>query len=365
MYKKSYHKLSVFCGIPALILLVFLFKIFINEHQSNIKIRGDIFYGLASYYNNSRYYLFDGNQVTPVQENSQLDSSRPLSLLKVNRLKVNVIKVDGLPKATFQLNNIDIFDKSGHSEVIKNEDLGLISANLQKLKYIHLWSPLADLCLIIEHFLIDIHNILFVNWGVAIIILCILIKLLTLPISLLTLYFQRQISKIQSKLNPVILDIKSKYDGEQAHNLIMRAHKDLGVTPFYSLKPMIGLLIQIPILIAVFNVLGVMSQFDGEEFLWINNLAYPDSIFILPFYLPGLGNTVNLLPVMMTLITIFSTTIFQNKHLGLRELKKQKRNLYLMGAVFFILFYPFPAAMVLYWTVANILQTIQEQLIRI
>ncbi|WP_019216301.1 YidC/Oxa1 family membrane protein insertase [Legionella tunisiensis] len=329
MYKKLSHKLFVLGFIPVLIFLMFFSKIFTNEKQSNIKIRETTFYGLASYYNNSRYYLFDGNEVFPVEEHEKLDLNKSLSFLKANRLNVNVIKIDGLQsplyKEVFQPNNANRFDKLGQPDkVVKNEDLGLISEKLQKLKYIHLWSPLASLCLTIERFLIDIHNFLCVNWGVAIIILCIIIKLFTLPISLLTLYFQRQVSQIQSKLNPIILDIKSKYDGEQAHNLIMSAHKDLGITPFYSLKPMIGSLVQIPILIAVFNVLGVMSQFDGEEFLWINNLAYPDSIFILPFYLPGLGNTVNLLPVIMTLITIFSTTIFRNKHLDLRELRKQK-----------------------------------------
>ena len=255
MYKKSYPKFFVLGCIPALMFLIFLFKIFTNEPQNNIPIRETIFYGLASYYNNSSYYLFDGNEVFPIEENGKLGLNKPLSLLGANRLNVNVIKFDDLPsnlhQEIFQLNNSNRLDKLGLPvKVVKNEDLGLISENLQKLKYIHLWSPLASLCLIIERFLINIHNFLFVTWGGAIIILCILIKLFTLPISLLTLYFQSQVSKIQSKLNPIILDIKSKYDGEQAHNLIISAHKDLGVTPFYSLKPMIGTLLQIPILIA-------------------------------------------------------------------------------------------------------------------
>jgi membrane protein insertase Oxa1/YidC/SpoIIIJ len=47
------------------------------------------------------------------------------------------------------------------------------------------------------------------------------------------------------------------------------------------------------------------------------------------------------------------------------ELKRQKRNLYLMAAAFLVFFYPFPAVMVMYWMLANILQTIQQKVIKI
>ena len=67
----------------------------------------------------------------------------------------------------------------------------------------------------------------------------------------------------------------------------------------------------------------------------------------------------------MTIITIYSTIIFQNKHAPVAEVKKQKRNLYFMAFAFFVLFYPFPAAMVLYWTLANILQFIQQKYVEI
>jgi YidC/Oxa1 family membrane protein insertase len=145
----------------------------------------------------------------------------------------------------------------------------------------------------------------------------------------------------------------------------MNAHKELGVSPFYTLKPMLGSLIQVPILIAVFNALGEMPQLDGESFLWIENLAYPDSIGHLPFAIPMFGDTISLLPFIMTAVTLYSTIIFRNRHAPEAEVKSQKRNLYLMAGAFFILFYPFPAAMVLYWTLANMLQTIQQQVIKI
>jgi membrane protein insertase Oxa1/YidC/SpoIIIJ len=77
-----------------------------------------------------------------------------------------------------------------------------------------------------------------------------------------------------------------------------------------------------------------------------------------------LGSTVSLLPFAMTAITIFSTLIFKNRHALPAELRAQKRNLYLMATGFLILFYPFPAGMVLFWTLANVLQTAQQQLVK-
>jgi membrane protein insertase Oxa1/YidC/SpoIIIJ len=118
-------------------------------------------------------------------------------------------------------------------------------------------------------------------------------------------------------------------------------------------------------LIAVFNALGEMPQFIGQPFLWIENLAYPDVIGHLPFTIPMFGDAISLLPFLMTIVTIYSTVIFQNRHAHEVELKRQKRNLYLMAAAFLVFFYPFPAVMVMYWMLANILQTIQQKVIKI
>ena len=181
----------------------------------------------------------------------------------------------------------------------------------------------------------------------------------------MTVRFQRRVSQVQAQLAPKLSEIKANYDGEEAHNYLIAAHKDLGVSPFYTLKPILGSFIQIPILIVVFNVLGEMPQFVGQPFLWIGNLAYPDIIGPLPFIIPMLGDTVNPLPFIMTVITLYSTIIFQNRYAPKAEMKRQKRNLYFMATVFFVLFYPFPAVMVLYWAVTNFLHIIQQQFIKI
>jgi len=337
----------------------------------NRLIQGDfIYYGLASYYNNINYYIVNNNNVhkTIIDKGYVLKKNEWLAL--VGRLNTLLIKATGLSihedMSKLIINNPNVMNKSNTVvKIVGKDELSQVEPILDKIRYFHLWKPLAWLSKVIESSLTAIQANLAVGWGLTIVIFSVLLKILLLPVGVMTVRFQRRVSQIQAQLAPKLADIKANYDGEEAHNLLMAAHKDLGVSPFYTLKPMLGSFIQIPILIAVFNALGEMPQFVGQSFLWIDNLAYPDVIGHLPFAIPMFGDTISLLPFIMTAITIYSTIIFQNRHAHEAEIKRQKRNLYLMAAAFFVLFYPFPAVMVLYWTLANILQTIQQQIIKI
>jgi membrane protein insertase Oxa1/YidC/SpoIIIJ len=84
----------------------------------------------------------------------------------------------------------------------------------------------------------------------------------------------------------------------------------------------------------------------------------------LPFVIPYFGGTLNLLPLLMMVITVLSVLNFQDKHLQGDLLKQQQIKLYLMALAFFILFYTFPAGMVLYWTASNSLQLIKALVVK-
>jgi len=328
------------------------------------------FFGLSSYYNKINYYIVDKNQIYKIDSNKTIELKKFQWLAVVGRLNVFLIKKEGLSlhldgeRVIFN-NPITLNDSTIFTKNISKSELVSTSSELDQIRYYHLWAPLAWLSKLIESILVLIQTYMINNWGLTIVVFATLLKLLLLPIGVMTTNFQRKVSQVQSSLAPKLAEIKEKYNGEDAHNRLMAAHNNLGVSPFYTLKPMLGSFIQIPILIAVFNALGEMSQFDGQSFLWIENLAYPDAIGELLFVIPMFGDTVNLLPFIMTTVVIYSTIIFQNCHISEVEVKRQKRNLYFMAATFFILFYPFPAVMVLYWALANILQTIQQQLIKI
>ena len=189
--------------------------------------------------------------------------------------------------------------------------------------------------------MVFLHNHVNRNWGLVIIIFGLFLKVILIPVAIMTVKHQRKVSRVKTLLEPVLAKIKKQYDGEEAHKQVIAAHKDLGVSVFYSLKPMLGSFIQIPILIAVFNALGEMPQLAGQPFLWIEDLAYPDSIGHLPFNIFMLGDTINLLPFIMTAIAIFSTIVFQNRLASKKEIKTQKTKLYFNGYCVFSSFLSF------------------------
>lgn len=249
--------------------------------------------------------------------------------------------------------------------LLTKSELSQLSSSYQHLRYAHLWAPFRWLCLAIEQLLIWIHSIHPWGWGVSIIFLSLLFKLFILPANCLLIRSQRQVSQVQAKLAPELRHIKKTYSGEAAHQKFMAVHKQCGVTPFYTLKPLLWTLAPVPFLIAIFNVLGEMDQLTGHSFMWIKDLAYPDAIVDLGFHIPLFGDSINLLPILMTALTIFAAVFHQNNIVTPDALRKQKLNLYFMAFGFFILFYPFPSAMVLYWTLANIWQLIQQRFLRI
>ena len=85
----------------------------------------------------------------------------------------------------------------------------------------------------------------------------------------------------------------------------------------------------------------------------------------LPFVLPFFGGHFNLLPAVMTLLTVLSALTQRDESLTPLLRKKQQRQLYLMAGAFFLLFYTFPAGMVLYWTANNFWHLVKIQVARL
>ncbi|WP_101758422.1 membrane protein insertase YidC [Oceanicoccus sp. KOV_DT_Chl] len=323
------------------------------------------FSGLATYLNAVTFVLSEGNDVENIQPGELVALPNKNRITVRGRFNVAVFSTeDVVVKVSDEAIFFQPFEKRTPNiryTVFSKDARAIFEAG----KYQHLWGWLALLAKSAEWSLVSIQQVFDLSWGLTVIVFSIAVKVLLIPVSVLVVNFQRAVSKYQSLLEPQIKEIKSKHDGEQAHERIMAAHKSLGISPFYTLKPMLGTAIQIPILIAVFNALGEMPHFNGSDFLWINNLAYPDAFFEFQKDLPLLGGTFNLLPILMTIVSILSALMFKNKYASPQEVGHQRLKLYLMAIVFLVLFYPFPAVMVLYWTLANILHAIQQQFIKI
>jgi len=326
------------------------------------------FFGLASYLNAAQYYLVDPEGISALDRDTSTTLQDQQWLAIAGRFNVLVIQAPGLSVAFNEtgmaIENEDaLYGPAAVLQLDSRDQLHTIAGELNRVRYAHLWRPLAILASAVESALVMIQSHLVASWGLAIAVLSLLIRVLLLPVTIMTEHFAHRVSEVQAQLAPVLEDIKAKYDGEQAHDRMMAAHRDLGVTPFYTLKPMLATMIQIPVLIAVFNALGEMPQLAGQSVLWVEDLAYPDVISALPFSIPMLGNTLHALPFVMTFISIIATLMFSNPHATETMVARQRRNLFLMSLAFLLLFYPFPAAMVYYWTLANILSALQQKLL--
>jgi len=324
------------------------------------------FAGLATYLNQVHYYVVDEDGIYNLDRNKtepvNLDDGQWLAA--VGRFEVMIIKAADA-KVSFdekQQISVQLLRDKSQSYLIRKPHLKELAPELDQIRYNHLWKPFALISKLSESLLVLIQSTTTLSWGVSILLFALIIKLLMLPVSLMTSKSQEKVSKISSQLQPKLKAIKSKYDGEEAHNKIMQAHKDLGVSPFYTLKPMLSFLIQIPILIAIFNALGEMPQLLNQSFMWFDDLSKPDRFMALNFHIPLLGEDLNFMPIIMTFITLLSTVFHTDKHASDHDNKKQKFKLYLMAVSFLLLFYPFPAAMVMYWAMANLLQFFQQKI---
>lgn len=324
-----------------------------------------VFYGLASYYNGLSFYKVNNHNVETVEPDQPLQLVEGEWFAVVGRFYTVLLNSPGTDLVV-ETDTLKVLNKPPlqlNAQWVRKDRLKEYGEELDQLRYYQLWWPFAALARAVEWSLLQLKALSGFGWGMTIVLFTCLLKVLMVPLSIVTARMQREVSQHQSQLAPLLAEIKSKYDGEEAHKRIMAAHKELGISTFFSLKPMLLMFVQVPIWIAVFNALGEMPQLANASFLWIHDLAYPDSIASLPLTLPLFGNSVSLLPWLMTAVTVLSTLLLRDLHAPADELKRQKRNLYLMGLAFFILFYPFPAAMVLYWTLSNALQIVQQRLL--
>ena len=242
-------------------------------------------------------------------------------------------------------------------DVVVKSELSAKAPELGQLRYAHLWAPLAWLAKVVEGLLGAIHRYAAGDWGLAIVGLTVMVNILLAPVHYAAARVQDDVSRIRSSLEPELVRIKADHRGEEAHKRIMAAYGSLGISPFYSLKPLLGVLVQVPVWIAVFNVLGEMPELEGHPFLWIEDLAYPDVVAALPFEVPLVGSGVHLLPIMMAAVMCLSIWTLRNERWSAKERSRQRLTQCGLATVFLFLLYPFPAAMVLYWTV-NIVVTI-------
>ncbi|MFA7565885.1 MAG: membrane protein insertase YidC [Alkalispirochaeta sp.] len=199
------------------------------------------------------------------------------------------------------------------------------------------------------------------NYGVAIIILTVLVKLLLFP---LTHKSYESTSKMQM-LNPKIQEIQKKYkENPQKMNQAMAdMYKKEGVSPLGGCLPM---LLQFPFFIAMFGLFNNHFDLRGATFIngWITDLSAPESILNFGnFTVPFLGwNDLRLLPILFVGSQLLSSKLMQNPAAG-QSSGQMKFMQYGMPIMFFFILYNMPSGLLVYWIFSNILTVGQQYFI--
>ena len=189
------------------------------------------------------------------------------------------------------------------------------------------------------------------NFGVAIILLTILVRLLFWP---LTRKSTEGMKKMQ-ELQPLMKEIQAKYkdNPQRLQQETWQLYREKKVNPMSSCLPM---LIQIPVFIALFNVLRSAVELRYAPFLWIADLSEPEALFASWFPFGGL----NLLPIAMAVTTGLQSAFTPSTG----DKSQQKMMMIFMPAMMLFMFYSFPSALSLYWFLSNLFSIVQMWLIR-
>lgn len=198
------------------------------------------------------------------------------------------------------------------------------------------------------------------NYGIIILLLTIFIKLLIFPFTFKSFRSQARMKV----LAPEIKAINDKYPGQdqamQRSQETMALYSRAGASPFSGCLPM---LLQMPVLIAMFSFFPSAIELRGQSFLWAHDLSAPDSILTLPFSIPFYGNHVSLFCLLMTAVNIIYIRISMSSQpsTGMPGMKLMQ---YLMPVMFLFIFNDYASGLSYYYFISLLITIIQTWIFR-
>ena len=199
--------------------------------------------------------------------------------------------------------------------------------------------------------ILNFFNSLIPNYGVAIILLTILVRLVFWPLTHKSTVGMKRMQELQPKMKEI--QAKYKDNPQRLQQETWALYKEHKVNPMSSCLPM---LIQIPVFIALFNVLRSAVELRYAPFLWIGDLSEPEALFASWFPFGGL----NILPVLMAVSTGLQSAFTPSAG----DRNQQRMMMVFMPLMMLFMFYSFPSALSLYWFLSNLFSIVQMWVIR-
>ena len=189
--------------------------------------------------------------------------------------------------------------------------------------------------------------------GTSIVILSLVMNFLVLPLYRRADVIQEEAIAAEQKMRPVLNHIRSAFHGDERFMIQQTFYRQNHYSPLSALKGALPLLLEIPFFIAAYRFLSGLELLHGMPFGPIRDLGAPDGL------LAAGGRTVNLLPVLMTVINAVSGTVYTRG-----APLKSRIQLYGMAALFLVLLYNSPAGLTMYWTLNNLFSLVKNVITR-
>lgn len=203
------------------------------------------------------------------------------------------------------------------------------------------------------------------NYGIIILLMTIVIKLILLPLT-----FKSYMSTAKMRvLKPQIDEINAKIPAEKAmerQQATMALYKRVGVSPMSGCLPM---LLQMPILFAMFSFFPAAIELRQESFLWAQDLSSYDAIWswntYIPLITPYFGNHISLFCLLMTITNILYTKINMSSQPGGQQMAAMKWMMYLMPLMFMFMFNDYASGLSYYYFISLLITIGQTYLFRL
>lgn len=180
------------------------------------------------------------------------------------------------------------------------------------------------------------------NPGITIIIFSLAINFLVLPLYRRADALQEEERIMEQKLSRGVKHIKKTFRGDEQMMMLQTYYRQNGYRPTYVLRGATSLLLEIPFFIVAYRFLSNLDLLQGVSFGPIADLGKPDGMLTVA------GLTVNVLPIIMTVINLVSSFLFTRGYSV-----KTKVQLYGMAVFFLVFLYTSPSGLVFYWTLNN------------
>lgn len=283
---------------------------------------------------------------------NQMGIRSELMISKTKESRQFFVSMDmGLSKSNYQQDSYVIGLIPAEKELMSSYGFGLE-------KTMNRGGPIIRPFSIGLHWLMEFLYKLIPNYGIVILLMSIIIKIVTFPLTQKSYSSMKRMQLVQ----PKIKELQEKYKNNQQvlQQKTMELYKEEKVNPMGGCLPM---LLQMPILYGLFIVFRTTIELRGAPFmLWMKDLAAPDALFSFGANIPLLGTEFNVLPILMTVLMVIQQKLSGTGAMGTgQQAQQQKMMQWMMPAMMFFLFYRFPSGLVLYYLTFNALTILQQK----